>query len=370
MPMRIRSSHRSSNGTTLASAAARDRRRGRRARGELRGEGLRRSDRDGRHPGPPPLPGRRRRAAAHVRLLGGEQGALPGLRGRDPAGRGPLHRRGVSRRPRDAPDRGHAHRDRPAPAPRRARAGGHPRHGRESRARSSSPRWRAASPSRTGSCASLPGEELAFLHPLPVERLWGVGPATARKLRKAGIVTVGEVARARRGDSRRHARTRIRTHICTRSLTTVIPGRCRPGGAGGSIGSQRALGRRRRSAEELDTVLIGLVDRVTLPDAEGAGASAVRSSCACASTTSRARPGRTRWPGQPLAPKRSCAAARGLLADARPTIERQGLTLLGISVANLENEDAVQLALPFGRASGARSTQRWTRYATASGRRR
>jgi len=42
--------------------------------------------------------------------------------------------------------------------------------------------------------------------------------------------------------------------------------------------------------------------------------------------------------------------ARGLLAEARPTIERQGLTLLGISVANLENEDAVQLTLPLDRS--------------------
>src|SRR5690349_9018736 len=37
-----------------------------------------------------------------------------------------------------------------------------------------------------------PGGELAFLHPLPVERLWGVGPVTARKLRELGLVTVGE----------------------------------------------------------------------------------------------------------------------------------------------------------------------------------
>src|SRR6266545_2838084 len=39
-----------------------------------------------------------------------------------------------------------------------------------------------------------PDGELAFLHPLAVERLWGVGPATARKLRARGITTVGEVA--------------------------------------------------------------------------------------------------------------------------------------------------------------------------------
>ncbi|HJU48814.1 MAG TPA: DNA polymerase IV, partial [Gaiellaceae bacterium] len=39
-----------------------------------------------------------------------------------------------------------------------------------------------------------PERELAFLHPLPVERLWGVGPVTARKLRDRGFRTVGDVA--------------------------------------------------------------------------------------------------------------------------------------------------------------------------------
>src|SRR5687767_9092432 len=41
-----------------------------------------------------------------------------------------------------------------------------------------------------------PGEELRFLHPLPIEYLWGVGPVTSRKLRAAGIETVRQVARA------------------------------------------------------------------------------------------------------------------------------------------------------------------------------
>src|SRR5438105_6966429 len=39
------------------------------------------------------------------------------------------------------------------------------------------------------------GAELEFLHPLPIERLWGVGPVTAAKLRERGIRTVGRVAR-------------------------------------------------------------------------------------------------------------------------------------------------------------------------------
>jgi DNA polymerase-4 len=44
---------------------------------------------------------------------------------------------------------------------------------------------------------------------------------------------------------------------------------------------------------------------------------------------------------------------RELLAEARPVIERQGVTLVGVAVANLEDGGAVQLTLPFdGRARG------------------
>lgn len=40
-----------------------------------------------------------------------------------------------------------------------------------------------------------PGQEAAFLAPLPVERLWGVGPATAQGLRALGVEAIGELAR-------------------------------------------------------------------------------------------------------------------------------------------------------------------------------
>jgi DNA polymerase-4 len=119
----------------------------------------------------------------------------------------------------------------------------------------------------------------------------------------------------------------------------------------GSIGSQRALGRRRRSPEELDTVLIGLVDRVTLRmrKAKRVGRTVVlrlRFDDFTRATRSHTLPGATARTEAIL------VTARGLLAETRPMIERQGLTLLGLSVANLENEDAVQLTLPFDRAWG------------------
>ena len=134
----------------------------------------------------------------------------------------------------------------------------------------------------------------------------------------------------------------------------------------GSIGSQRARGRvavvarggRRATSSRSSTGSRGGCAR--------RGASAARSCCGCASTTSRARPARTRCRGRRRAPRTILAAARALLAAALPKIERRGLTLVGISVANLEDASAVQLALPFDRADARRSTPPSTRCATAS----
>ncbi len=52
--------------------------------------------------------------------------------------------------------------------------------------------------------------ELAFLHPLPVERLWGVGRVTSKKLRDRGITTVAEVAELSEGALVSIARPRVR----------------------------------------------------------------------------------------------------------------------------------------------------------------
>ena len=197
-----------------------------------------------------------------------------------------------------------------------------------------------------------PGDEQAFLHPLPVEALWGVGAITSRKLRERGLVTVGRVAEVPEA-----ALVAMLGQAVGRQLHALAhnrdPRRVRTGRRRGSIGSQCALGRSRRSQAEVDAILIGLVERVTgrLRKAQRVGRTVVlrvRFDDFTRATRSHTLP-------QPTAETaRVLAVARALLASLQPVVRRRGLTLLGISVANLENEDAVQLTLPFDRAwSGA-----------------
>jgi DNA polymerase IV len=194
-----------------------------------------------------------------------------------------------------------------------------------------------------------PGSELAFLHPLPVERLWGVGPVTAAKLREKGLSSVGEVAQLAEGAlvatlgraSGRHLHALAHNRDPRR-----VRGRRRR-----SMGTQRALGRRPRSCEELDAILVGLVDRLTRR------LRTARRVCRTVVLRMRfddfSRATRSHTLAEATAQTYTILiTARGLLATAMPMIERQGITLLGIALSNLEDADAVQLALPFegGRA--------------------
>ena len=197
-----------------------------------------------------------------------------------------------------------------------------------------------------------PGGELAFLHPLPVQRLWGVGPKTTAKLNERGLTTVGEVAklpeRALVSMLGKGTGRHLHALAHNRDPRPVQVGRRRR-----SIGSQRALGRRRRSATDLDVVLIQLVDRVTgrLRDAGRVTRTVVirlRFDDFTRATRSHTFVRATADTHTVL------TAARALLATAMPMIERDGCTLLGLSLANLDGDDAVQLALPFDpRGSGA-----------------
>ena len=190
-----------------------------------------------------------------------------------------------------------------------------------------------------------PDRELAFLHPLPVDRLWGVGAVTAGKLHDRGIRTVGEVAVLAEGTLAamlgRASGRQLHALAHNRDPRPVRVGRRR-----GSIGSQRALGSSRRSLDEMDAVLLSLVDRVTrrMRTARRIGRTVVlrlRFGDFSRATRSHTLPQATAHTQTIL------VTARGLLATAGPMIERRGLTLVGVTVADLANAPPVQLALPF-----------------------
>ena len=197
-----------------------------------------------------------------------------------------------------------------------------------------------------------PDRELAFLHPLPVERLWGVGPATAARLHELGISTVGQVARF--GEASlialvgRASGRQLHALAHNRDPRPVRATRRRR-----SMGAQRALGRSRTSFADLDASIVALVDRVTrrMRAARRVGRTVVlrlRFDDFSRATRSHTLPQATAGTEAIL------AAARGLLATAVPLIERRGITLVGIAVSNLDDGRAVQLALPFdGQSSDA-----------------
>ena len=195
-----------------------------------------------------------------------------------------------------------------------------------------------------------PDRELAFLHPLPVERLWGVGRVTSEKLRSRGVVTVADVARLPEGALVSMLGRASGRHLHALAHN-VDPRPVQVGRRRRSIGSQCALGRSRRSFHDVDAVLTGLVDRVTrrMRAADRVGRTVVLrlrfddfSRATRSHTLSRAT----------AQTEAILASARELLLAASPLIRRQGLTLVGVAVANLDDAGAVQLTLPFRRSSG------------------
>ena len=191
-----------------------------------------------------------------------------------------------------------------------------------------------------------PDRELAFLHPLAVRRLWGVGPKTAEKLQAHGIQTVAQVAELSEstlaslvGRAMGAQLFALSRNIDRRRVSTTRHRR--------SVGAQRALGRRRYPPTELDAVVIGLIDRITrrMRAANRTGRTVVlrlRFDDFTRVTRSHTLPGATASTAPLL------AAARGLVAAAAPLIAERGLTLIGFAVSNIDRGGAQQLELPLG----------------------
>jgi len=190
-----------------------------------------------------------------------------------------------------------------------------------------------------------PHAEADFLHPLPVERLWGVGAVTAAKLHADGIRTVGDLARRQESELTHVAGKAAGRHLHAlanlRDPRPVEVGRRRR-----SIGSQSALGpARRRTYDETEALLAALVDRVTkrLRGGERIGRTftlRVRFADYTRATRSATIPHST------AATATWLETGRRLLRANWPLLEERGCTLLGISISGLVDNDSVQLELP------------------------
>ncbi|GIG22720.1 DNA polymerase IV [Cellulomonas chitinilytica] len=189
-----------------------------------------------------------------------------------------------------------------------------------------------------------PDGEEAFLHPLPLEQLWGVGDVTARKLHGYGLVTAGDVAslpeQVLAGALGRAAGRHLFAVVHGRTPERVVTGRAR-----GSIGAQRAIGRGPHSPEFVRAALLGLVDRVCrrMRKAHRTAGTVVlrlRFDDYTRATRSRSFLHNT-TSGADVA-----AAAVALLDSAELLIRERGVTLVGIALTRLGSDAVVQPVLP------------------------
>ena len=209
-----------------------------------------------------------------------------------------------------------------------------------------------------------PESELRFLHDLPVELMWGIGPATKARLNERGIRTIGQLAQMP-GWSLQRVVGRAVGEKLTALAWNRDPREIETRRRAHSAGAQSALGRKPALAKVFRPVLRHLADRI---------ATRLRA---------KSRPGRTVTVRVRFADLHAVTrsitldapiAATASLAEIAEALVRAALadhpheriiSLLGISVSQLEGDWDVQLELPLGladekRRPGSKSgTARW-----------
>ncbi len=211
---------------------------------------------------------------------------------------------------------------------------------------------KAAKPSATrngvvagaGVVAVAAQDELAFLHPLPVRALWGIGPATERRLRALGVATVGELAAVPPTALERHLGSALGRQLAGLARAEddrpVLPGR-----EAKSVGHEETFAGDVWDRDDLHRRLHRLVD---------ASATALRTAGRTARTvTVKLRFGdftqvvRSQTLEVPVDATPAVAAVAAALLDT-VGVDR-GVRLLGVSLSGLADPgDGTQLALPFG----------------------
>lgn len=194
------------------------------------------------------------------------------------------------------------------------------------------------------------GKELDFLHPLPVERLWGVGKVTSEKLHKYGLSTVGDLARTSEAELRM-----ILGRASARHLQALAhardPRRVQTARRRRSVGAQRALGKGPHTRQDIEAALMMLTDRVCrrMRAAHRRGRSIVLR-FRFGDYTRATRSHTLALPTSETAV--ILTVARAVLSHAMPLIDERGLTLIGLAVGNLHSDTGTQLTLPFDESAG------------------
>jgi DNA polymerase-4 len=192
-----------------------------------------------------------------------------------------------------------------------------------------------------------PATELDFLHDLPVELMWGVGPVTRARLAEIGVLTIGQLA-AMPGQSLQRLLGRALGEKLTALAWNRDPREIRTHRRARSASAQSALGRKPAQERVFRPALRHLADRIGTR------------------LRAKSRPGRTLTVRVRFADLRSvtrsitlpapiCATTslaeiaeelvRGVLAD-HP--DEKTISLLAIAVSNLKTHALLQLELPLG----------------------
>jgi DNA polymerase IV len=210
-----------------------------------------------------------------------------------------------------------------------------------------------------------PATELEFLHNLPVELMWGVGPVTRERLAENGVLTIGQLAQ-----TSPKSLQRLLGHALGDKLAALAwnrdPREIKTRRRAHSAGAQSAIGRKPAEEHVFRPTLRHLADRIGTR------------------LRAKSRPGRTLTVRVRFADLRSVTRSVTLPAPISATTtlaeiaedlvcaaladhpDERTISLLAISVSNLEAHAVVQLELPLGLADEARrpgsrrGIARWT----------
>jgi DNA polymerase-4 len=198
-----------------------------------------------------------------------------------------------------------------------------------------------------------PGEELRFLHPLAIEALWGVGPATAERLRRLGVTTVGDLADLPASTIEGAVGKAAGSHLL-RLANGIDDRRVEPDREVKSISHEETYPVDRVDAEGLRTEIVRMADAV---------AARMRKADVIGRTvTLKVRYGdfrtvtRSRTLPKGLRDGPALASIAGEILDGLELGD--GIRLLGVGVSNLapSDSDPVQMQLFDGAADGERGT--------------